>query len=215
MSIGEVLVSPQLAGAFLGYAVLSVLGALAGARLHASLESDAGHWLWQHVYAPQLRAASLLIFLFMAYPTLYGLTDAPSVVQLLKAEEGRFGHILGVTFVLSLALPMLPVIGAIPALVLPVQGAVAAALLFHWLAESTHPDSLSYWPGAGVALGMLVLSVAAYGLAGQAARLTEHLGHRVLDVADLGDLVLETLLLLLQAPAIVLYATVLGRQLNA
>ncbi len=215
MSLAEVLLSPELVAAFLGYAALSALEALAGARLQTNLESDSGHWLWQHVYAPLLRAATLLFFILMAYPTLYGLAEAPAVTALLTAEEGRFGHILGIVFVLSLALPLLPVLGALPALMLPMQGMVAAALLFHWLATSLGAENVRLWPGGGVALGVVALSATAYWLAGHGARLAEHTGHRLFDVADLGELARETLVLLFQAPAIVLYAMALGSQLSA
>ena len=215
MSLAEILFSAQLIAAFLGYAALSVLEALASARLHAYHENDAGCWLWQHVYAPLLRAATLLLFVLMAYPTLYGLAEAPTVTALLSAEEGRFGHILGIVFVLSLALPLMPVLGALPALMLPIQGVVAAALLFHWLATSLGAENVRLWPGGGITLGVVALSATAYWLAGHGARLTEHMGHRLFDIADLGEVAREALVLLFQAPAIVLYAMVLGSQLSA
>ncbi len=214
MTLTEILLSPQLVAALLGYAILSALEALASARLHARLDSGSGLWLWSHVYAPMLRAATLLLFIIVAYPTLYGLADAPSVSSLLSAGEGRFGHILGIIFVLTLVLPLLPVVGPVPALVLPVQGVVTAALLFRWLASSLEVRGVSYWPGAEVTLGIVALSVAAYWLAGHGARVIERLGQKQLDVADLGELAREALVLLLQAPAIVLYAMALGSQIS-
>ncbi len=214
MTLADILLSPQLVAAFFGYAVLSALEALASARLHAHLDSDSGLWLWGHIYAPMLRAATLLFFILVAYPALFGLAEAPSVTSLLSAGEGRFGHILGIVFVLTLVLPLLPVVGPVPALVLPVQGVVTAGLLFHWLASSLEVSGVSFWPGAKVTLGIIALSVAAYWLAGHGARLVEHLGHKQLDVADLGEITRETLVLLLQAPAIVLYTMALGSQLT-
>ncbi len=214
MTLTEILLSPELIAALLGYALLSVLEAVVSARLHARLDSASGLWLWAHIYAPMLRAATLLLFIIVAYPSLYGIADAPSVTSLLGAEQGRFGHILGILFVLTLVLPLLPVVGPVPALVLPVQGVVTAALLFRWLASSLEVNGVSYWPGATVTLGIVALSVAAYWLASHGARLIEHLGQKKLDVADLGELTRETLVLLLQAPAIVLYAMALGSQIS-
>ena len=214
MSVAEISLSPQLVAAFIGYAALSAFEALASDRLHAHLESDTALWLWRHVYAPLLRAATLLFFIIVAYPTLFGLAEAPTVTSLLTAEEGRFGHILGIVFLLTLALPLLPVVGPIPALVLPIQGMVTAELLFRWLATALGTHTVSYWPGGTVIVGIVTLSFAAYWLASHGARLLEHTGHRLFDVADLGELARETLVLVFQAPAIILYATALGVQLN-
>ena len=213
MSLAEVLLSPQLMAAFMAYAALSACEAVASARLYESLENESGLWLWRHVYAPMLRAATLLFFILVAYPTLYGLTEAPSVTSLLAAEEGRFGHILGIVFLLTLALPLLPVLGPIPALVLPVQGVVTAALLYHWLAQGLGAEHINYWPGARVALGIIALSLAAYWLAIHGARLIEQAGQKLFDVADLGELARESLVLVAQAPAVILYGMALGGQL--
>ena len=72
---------------------------------------------------------------------------------------------------------------------------------------------MSYWPGTATVLGMVAVSVAAYWIATRAASIIEAVGHRHLEVGDLGELMFEALLLFFQAPAVILYATALGRQL--
>ncbi len=228
MTITEILLSRQLVLALVAYAALSVLEAVLTARLHPRpskttqtglatrnllFDVDPGVWLWARIYAPLLRAGALLAFMLIAYPTLFGLSEMPSVTALLGDQEGRFGSMLGVIFLLALALPLLPVIGTLPALILPLQGAAAAAMLFRWLSQNVGAADVSYWPGSATVLGMVVVSVAAYWIATRVARIIERVGHKHLEVADLGELVFEALLLFLQAPAVILYATALGRQL--
>ncbi len=228
MLFTEILFSQQLVLALVAYAALSVLEAVLTARLHPPASNttqsglatrnllfdvDPSAWLWARIYAPLLRAGALLAFILIAYPTLFGLGEIPSVTALLSDQEGRFGSMLGVIFLLALALPLLPVIGTRPALILPLQGAAAAALLFRWLSQTLGAPNVSYWPGGATVLGMVVVSVAAYWIATRAAGIIEQFGHKHLEVADLGELVFEGLLLFLQAPAVILYATALGRQL--
>jgi hypothetical protein len=212
LSLPEILSSAPLALALLAYAVLSGAEAVASARLHGAVEEGPGAWLWEHLYAPMLRAAILLAFLFIAYPALYGLSEAPPLLSVLFAGEGRFGHLLGVLFLLSLVLPLVPVAGALPGLVLPIQGMAGAALLFHWLAQAVGVTEPSYWPGAGVAALMLAVSLAAYWLAKWCVAALQGIATQW-NVADLDDLVFEAVLLLFQAPAIILYSASLGRQL--
>jgi len=214
MSVTEILFSPQLIAALMGYAVLSMAGGLLSARLHARLDDGAGLWLWMHLYAPMMRAAILMVFLLMAYPTLFGLTDAPTVAVLLAGGDGRFGHLLGIVFLLSLVLPLVPALAALPALVMPIQGIAGAALLFHWLTTATGAPTVSYWPGGQVLLGIMALSWAAHWLAVRTAGAIEHMARQRLQIADLGELLIEGLLLFLQAPAIILYTMALGKQLT-
>ena len=68
--------------------------------------------------------------------------------------------------------------------------------------------------GGRVLLGILVLSWGAHWLAVRAAGAIEHMARQRLQVADLGELLLESLLLFLQAPAIILYTMALGKQLT-
>jgi len=214
MSVTGILFSPQLIAAVIGYAFLSITGGLLSARVHARLDDGVGLWLWMHLYAPMMRAAILMVFLLMAYPTLFGLTDAPTVAVLLAGGDGRFGHLLGIVFLLSLVLPLVPALAALPALVMPIQGIAGAALLFHWLTTATGAPTVSYWPGGQVLLGIMALSWAAHWLAVRTAGAIEHMARQRLQIADLGELLIEGLLLFLQAPAIILYTMALGKQLT-
>ena len=89
MTLAEILLSPQLVAALIGYGVLSGLEAVASARLHRHLDSDSGLWLWAHIYAPVLRAATLLFFILVAYPTLFGPPRRPAERSRTGLRQGR------------------------------------------------------------------------------------------------------------------------------
>jgi hypothetical protein len=212
LSLPEILSSASLALALMAYTVLSGTQAVASARLHDLVGEGAGAWWWDHLYAPMLRAAILLAFLLIAYPTIYGLSEAPPLLSVLFAGEGRFGQLLGVLFLLSLVLPLVPVAGALPGLMLPIQGVAGTALLFSWLGQALGVTQLSYWPGARDGALMVAVSFAAYWLAKGCVAALQGIATRW-NVADLDELAFEAVLLLFQAPAIVLYSASLGRQL--
>ncbi len=214
MSITDVLFSPQLIAAFFIYGVLSVALAFAVARLHGRFEQNANQWFWEHFYVPLLRATILMGFVLLAYPVLFGVLEAPPVGDLLAGGRGRFGHLLGIVFVLSLLLPLLPVVGSIPALVLPIQGIAAAALVFHWMTDAIGLTSTSYWPGLSLMAVLVALAWGTHWFAAHALGTTEALARNYLELADLDDIVHEGLTLVLQAPVIIVYTLALGSQLS-
>ncbi len=212
-SLAEMLFGSRLLLVLGIYAVLSGFHLAVYARVHGVLEEGAGTWLWENLYAPMVRAGILMAFLLLAYPEIFGLNHAPTIGRLLFEEQGRFGSLLGVLFLLSLLLPLLPAVGRFPALVLPVQGIAGSALVFHWLAEASNLARVSYWPGFGTVFLLSTLSVAAYWLATRAISFIQDVGTHW-DIADLDELVFEAVLLLFQVPVIVIYCASLGRQLT-
>ncbi|MCU0936549.1 MAG: hypothetical protein MUF66_10905 [Gammaproteobacteria bacterium] len=204
----------EVAGAALLYGAASV----GLAWLSARVPKHAGHsvvvWLWEHFYLPLLRAAALAGFILLAYPGLFGVAEGPGVGALIADGHARVSHLLGVVFLLSLALPAVPVVGG-PALALPVQGAAGSALVFHWLAEALGVPAVGYWPGTPALLGAAALAYGAWWAAGWAASALELTGRRLWNVADAGEVAYQALLLFLQAPALLVYSLGLGRQLGA
>jgi len=144
MTTLEALTSPALLLALAAYTVVSLLVEWLGRRLLVAVgEVESTHWLFERLLIPSARALALVVFILLAYPTLFGLTEAPSLGSLLNAERSRITHLVNLTFALSLLLPVLPVVGRLPALVLPIQGMAAASLLFHWWAASLPPRWLA------------------------------------------------------------------------
>ena len=203
----------EVMGAALLHGVLSLALALIGVRVGRTASHPVVPWLWEHLYLPLLRAGALVVFILVAYPALFGLAEAPAVGALLQGGAGRFSHLLGLVFLLSLLLPAVPVVGT-PALALPVQGAAGSALVFRWLAEAAGLPQVSYWPGLPSLAAAAAIAYVAWRAARWAAAALDETGRRLWDVADAGEVAFQALLLFLQAPAVLVYSLGLGRQLG-
>lgn len=217
MTLLQALFSPPLLTA--GVVHLLLLAALWPATVwldRRTREVALTHWLLEHLGYPLLRALVIVVFVLLAYPALFGLEAAPARQALLAAEPGRWHTLLNWVFLASLLLPVVPVLGAIQALILPLQGMVAAALLFSWLAQALGAQAVSLWPGARE---LAVISLAALVSHGAARWVAGRLGaelDRALNLADDGEaLVFESVVLMFQLPVLLLYGLGLGRQLTA
>ncbi|MCZ6686646.1 MAG: hypothetical protein O7C69_02965 [Gammaproteobacteria bacterium] len=171
---------------------------------HPSL-SNLGNWLSEHLYIPTLRAVLVLIFVAAAYPALFGLHDAPVIGTLLSDGHYRLDWWINGVLLVSLALPTVPGLGQIPGIVLTLQGMVASAMLFGWLAQDM--GLAQYWllPGWGL-LGKILLITGAAGLLSWMAGSYLQLARK--------RLVAESLRLLAQMPALIIFGSALGRQLD-
>lgn len=171
---------------------------------HPSL-SNLGAWLGEHLYIPMLRAGLVLIFVTAAYPALFGLHDAPALNSLLSAGHYRLDWWINGVLLVSLALPAVPGLGRIPGIVLTIQGMVASAMLFGWLAQDM--GLTQYWllPGWSLLAKILLITGTAGLLSWMAGNYLPFARKR---------LVAESLRLLAQMPALIIFGGALGRQLN-
>ena len=171
---------------------------------HPSL-SNLGTWLSEHLYIPMLRAALALVFVAAAYPALFGLQDAPAIDSLLSAGHYRLDWWINGVVLVSLALPTVPGLGRIPGIVLTLQGMVASAMLFGWLAQDL--GLTQYWllPGWSLLAKILLITGTAGLLSWMAGYYLKFARKR---------LVAESLRLFAQMPALIIFGSALGRQLD-
>lgn len=215
MSFIDTLFSTRIAFALVAFVVISVLLELLARRLlDAVAEVEATHWILQQLLVPAARALSLVAFILLSYPALFGVTTAPPLGELLAAGSMRLTTLMNVIFVLSLLLPLVPVFNRWPALVLPIQGIAAAGLVFHWWAAAQPGVEIRLWPGPVVAISLVVWAVLTHEAARHLSpRLTEKLG-RLLNREGLDRLLYRSVVMVLQAPVILIYTLSLGRQLG-
>lgn len=215
MTLIDSLAQPRLLLACASFGVLNLMLAIGEMRFHAAMaEHGITAWLAEHFYLPLARLFTMLVFIGFAYPALFGLRDAPGILMLLDADPQRMSRLINLGFMLSLLLPLLPVLGRLPSLVLPAQGLLAAALLFSWLAQARGVD-VTLWPGgyrAGLILVWLIL--------GQRLALwtAQHFSDGWRTQTGNGDrarLYYETVILFFQMPAILLYTLGLSEQLHS
>ena len=183
-------------------------------RIHARLEHPFLRWQWQHIWTPLMQAGLIVTFILIAYPVLYGTVEAPAVTALFSGETMRLNYLLNTLFLLTLLFPLVPVVGEWQALVFPLQGIAASALLFAWLAESRLLRDYTLWPGLDIFIYCLALALITHRLAMIVA---DEAGERIdnwAGVTDSGALIAECLVLFLQSPVILLFSLGLGRQLH-
>lgn len=180
---------------------------------HHFADNAAALWSWEHLGLPLLRALLVLGFVYCAYPSLFGLREAPPIGVLLAAADARTSTVLGVMYLLALLAPVLPLFYSHPEFVLPMQGMLATAFLFKWMTSYLHMTAVSVWPGGDLVLAIGLTSYLAH-------RLGRRLGYRLGATADdLGGregfdaLVTHIVTLQAQLPVIVIYAAGLGRQI--
>lgn len=212
MIVIDTLAQPRMLFAVLMLALLSLLLTWVEQRLQATQLERLPGWLLEHIYLPLARIGSVLIFIALAYPTLYGIAAAPPLSALLQADSGRTSVLINLTFLLSLLLPWIPLVGRLPGLIMPAQGLLAAAMIFSWLAQSQGVDA-QLWPG-WLPIGVILLGL----YAGQrlAAWLAQLQGaySRQQGRSDWEAGWYAALVPLLQLPAMLYYTTQLGQQLT-
>lgn len=213
MSVISVFFSGQFLTALILYAIAIIAAELLVKKLHAAV-SDVGitEWMVEQVALPLARACALAIFIVSAYPILFGLTAAPPLGSILFSEEGRLVSMVNLAFILSLLLPLLPVIGSRRSLILPFQGVAIASLLFHWLASFKNVPH-SYWPGISNILLVILIVLLVSPLAHFASQRFGTFVNRLTERAGFEQLAFEGLLLFLQAPALLVYTLSLGKQI--
>ena len=196
------------------FAVISVVLMPSAYLAEHHIPSRLLQWQWEHVAMPLLRILLLLFFIWMAWPELYGMLSAPALDTVLAPSSGRGIKLINILFVISVLLPLIPAIGEWHALTLPLQGITAVALLFNWIPDN-QATLAAYWPGWLTVITLTILAWLAYQVSVLAG---EYLGHDVdahWHVTGSHEMISNVLLLILQAPIIVVYAYSLGRHLGA
>ena len=182
--------------------------------LHDLLEDNPPFCLgWDYFFAPLLRAVAVVLFIYLAYPTLFGLSVAPSINEIIASGNARTSNLLGIMFLIGLLLPIVPALNRHPEFVLPIQGAIAAAYVFMWLTNYLHITTADIWPGFDILFMMVLLSYLGHRLA---TWFGHQLGHQ-LDAQfstrgfnTVGQHIVE---LLVQIPVILIYGYGLGQQI--
>ena len=169
-------------------------------------QSPMNTWLIEHVYEPLLRLSAIIIFVIAAYPALFALRDAPTLVAVLAGQPHWLSEMMNLLLVLSLLIPLLPVIGQLPALVLPIQAVAVSTLLFHWTATTAGISDYSLWPGWIPVAGLVLIAILGMATARPVALHFTRMLHR----EDWKDACTDSVLIALQIPAILVYTNALG-----
>lgn len=182
--------------------------------LHDALQSNPVFCFgWDNFFSPLLRSLAIVMFIYLAYPGLFGLNVAPTIGQLAASADASPSNLLGVMFLAGLLLPVIPVLNRHPEFVLPIQGALAAAYIFSWLTNHLHITTAYVWPANDILLLMILSSYLGHRLA---TAFGEQVGKKLdrhFNTSGLDAVSRHVIELLVQIPVILTYGYGLGRQL--
>lgn len=213
MSYFEVLFHPELVMAIFLYTILAISFEIAYQHvLHTTEEVAISHWIATYIGAPFIHVLLLVAFIYMSYPILYGLETynslgeqvLPSLSDLLNARSGQTMKLINIVFIVSVLLPLLPVINRFLAFILPVQAIAASMVLYGWLADYTG-NQPHYFPGFTILLLMILFSVLAELCAKALANLLGHQLNTKYHTHDMEKVIHKSALLVLQVPILLLY----------
>ncbi len=162
------------------------------------------HWLWMHAWLPGARIVCVMAFVACAWPALYGLDSTRDFVSLIGTGH-RLGDWFNALFLAGLLLPLLPGAQRVTEFVLPLQGALAVAMVFRWAAIDATGTAPPVWPDAATASFALLWALF--------NRLLAAALHRF-DLTGHGHWLLDALLLWMQLPVLIVYGLQLGESLS-
>lgn len=215
MSPLSVLLSFEIIFAITIFSVVAISEPFLEKWLHDLLDDSPPFCLgWDYFFAPLLRSTAIVLFIYLAYPALFGLQVAPTIEELMAIESAKTSSLLGIMFLIGLLLPVIPALNRHPEFVLPIQGAIAAAYVFSWLAHYLHITTANIWPGFDMFVVMVLCSYLGHRLA---SRIGGNLGQTLdsrFETDGLTTVTQYTVELLVQIPVILVYGYGLGRQLS-
>ncbi|HEY5602873.1 MAG TPA: hypothetical protein VIM41_07195 [Gammaproteobacteria bacterium] len=214
MSVIEILLNGKMISAILAFAVLSITGEIISRKILNALEDvSTSEWIFEKIFIPLFRALGLMLFILLAYPVLFGFTDAPSLAMLLTAGSDRINTLLNILFVLPLLFSLLPVVGGMPSLLLPVQGIAGSTLVFSWMQAALQLDNIRYIPNPVVIAVIILLAIVSHACSKWAALQLSQWVNRFFHIDDGQKIIYRIVVVTAQLPVILIYTTGLGRQL--
>lgn len=223
MGLSEAFFHPNILLAIAAYTAVAAILLLVTARVALQIDHiPADHWWYkacsgwylQHIWIPLIRVFSIIAFIVLAYPVLFGLNEAPPILELL-ATDNHLNTLLNLLFFVTLGLSLLPVIDRLPALVLPLQGIAAILLLVNWLLPMRNSPTVDFWPNNRLLIGLLLMALISHWLALKTARVVGDWLDQRLNREGFEILLYQITLLLFQAPIILSYSLYLGNQLSS
>lgn len=177
---------------------------------------ETGHqvlsWFWETIAAPGLRAAALVSFVLIGYPTIFGASVAPTLEELLDNAAAMM--LFNLLFVVGLLGGLVPALRRHTTTLTMAQGAVCLSMVFHWFAAYLGITAASAWPGLFATALLMVMALMASQLGARVGRVLGTLLDEKLSTSGF-DLLFEHYgALLAQVPLLVSYGFLLGQQLG-
>lgn len=215
MSAIDILLNGKIVTAILVFTLFSIIVEIIGRKILNMLDDvSVTEWIFEKVFIPLSRAVGLMIFILLSYPVLFGISDAPPLSELLSTGSHRISSLMNILFVLPLAFSVVPVLGSIPALLLPLQGIAGSTLVFSWMQAALSLSDIHYMPSLIVFLVIILFAVLSHEIAKWFALHISERTNRYFHINDGQKIVYRIVVVVAQLPVILIYTTELGSQLQ-
>lgn len=215
MSIIDIMLNGKVIFAILVFVLISVATEFAGQRILIVFEeTPVSEYIFEKFLIPLARAVGLMIFILLSYPILFGITEAPPISQLLSTGSLRANTLMNVMFIVPLLFSLIPVIGSIPALILPVQGIAGASLVFSWMQGALKIENIQYVPDVITVLVIILLAIITHAAARWLSLQCSEFVNRTFNIDDGQKIAYRIVVVAAQMPVILVYTQGLGNQLS-
>ena len=213
----DILMNPAVIVASLAFVLMACLEPFTDAWVHSASgrsRNPALQWGWDHFFAPLVRVFMIMILVYLAYPGIFGLVEAPAIRDLLGEDGSRTHSVMSILFVFGLVAPAVPFFHRHSEFVLPLQGIIATGYVFLWLAEYLYITRVWLFPGMDSIVLMLIAAIGGHKLAGVVGKpIGDWLDARF-ETSGCDIIVVHAVALMTQLPVLLVYGYGLGRQLG-
>jgi len=214
MSVFDILLNANVIFAILVFVLISIATEIVGQRILLIFEQvPVSEFIFEKFLIPLARAVGLMVFILLCYPVLFGLSEAPPLSLLLSSGSLRSSTLMNVMFIVPLLFSLIPVIGSIPALILPVQGIAGASLVFSWMQGALRVNEVHYLPDGVTFLVIVLLAIVTHTAARWVSlQITEEINRRF-NIDDGQKIAYRIIVVAAQMPVIIIYTQGLGAQM--
>jgi hypothetical protein len=214
MSIIDILLNGNIIFATIVFVLIAITTEIIGRKVLILLqEVTFSEYLFEKIFIPLARAIGLMVFILLCYPVLFGLNEAPPLSQLLSAGSHRTSTLMNVLFIVPLLFSLIPVLGSLPALILPVQGIAGASLVFSWMQGALNIQDIQYLPSFVTVLFIILFAIITHAVARWLSfHLSENI-NRSFNIDDGQKIAYRIVIVAAQLPVIFIYTRGLGVQL--
>jgi hypothetical protein len=212
MNYFEVLLHPNLILATLLYTTMVIVfEVLYQHLLHKISDVSGSYWIARQIGEPFFHVLLLVALIYMSYPVLFGLEvshtgqlSIPSLNDLLNAKPGQTTRLVNTLFIISILLPIIPMMQRFMMLILPFQAMVGSAMLYSWLAQYQQIN-YSLTPSLKTFILIMLFSILAGLLAKSMASLLGSPVNERFNLSDARNVIEKSCLLILQMPVLLIY----------
>ena len=181
--------------------------------IHDKLDNHVLQFCWDKIGMPLVRAFLIVGFILLIYPTNFGLDSAPSITALLSVDDKRSSFLINMIFLLTFFFPLIPLLGKLDELIIPLQGILCSMIIFSWLCQGLKIEHYSLLPDFKVFALIILMSVATHWLA---KFISEHMGDyldKLFHREGFKTLSFKAVVLIMQSPVIFIFGIYLGKQI--